>query len=203
MDDVQKTKEALEANNIECIVVETKQEALEQALAMIPDGAEVGLGGSVTVEEIGLLEKLRTGSYTLYDQYEPGIDMEENLARRKKGMMAKYFVAGTNAITTDGQLVNVDGMGNRVCAQMFGPDKVILVAGTNKIVKDVPEAFERLKEVAPINAKRVGVATPCVETGECIDCDVPTRICNVYTVIRRMMFPGRLTIILVKEKLGF
>ena len=203
MDDIQKTKEALEANNIECIVVESKQEALEKALEMIPDGAEIGLGGSVTVEQIGLLEKLRTGKYTLYDQYEPGIEMDEDLKRRKKGMLAKYFVAGTNAITMDGQLVNVDGMGNRVCAQMFGPDKVILVAGTNKIVKDVHAAFDRLQEIAPINAKRVGSMAPCAETEECIDCDSPARICNVYTIIRRMMFPGRLTLILVKEELGY
>ena len=203
MDDIQKTKEALEANNIECIVVESKEEALQKALEIIPEGAEIGLGGSVTVEQIGLLEKLRTGNYTLYDQYEPGIEMEENLRRRKKGMLAKYFVAGTNAITLDGQLVNVDGMGNRVCAQIFGPDKVVLVAGTNKIVKDIHAGFERLQEIAPINAKRVGIPTPCLETEECIDCDAPTRICNMYTIIRRMMFPGRLTLILVKDKLGY
>jgi len=118
--------------------------------------------------------------------------------------MAQYFVAGTNAITMDGQLVNVDGIGNRVCAQMFGPDRVILVAGTNKIVKDIHAAFDRLQQVAgPVNAKRVGAATPCAETGECIDCDSPARICNLYTIIRKMMFPGRLTLILVKESLGF
>ena len=116
----------------------------------------------------------------------------------------KYFVAGTNAITADGQLVNVDGMGNRVAAQIFGPEKVILVAGTNKIVGDVNEAFDRLEKIAaPINAKRVGMGTPCADTGECIDCDSPMRICNMYTIIRRMMFPGRLTLILVNEALGF
>jgi len=204
MDDIQKVVDALDANNIEFIYVQSKDEALAKALELIPEGSEVGLGGSVSVEQIGLLEKLRSGNYTLHDQYEPGIDMMENMARRKKGMMSPFFVAGTNAITMDGQLVNVDGMGNRVCAQIFGPDKVILVAGTNKIVKDVHEGFERLQNVAaPINAKRVGVGTPCAETGECIDCDSPMRICNMYTIIRRMMFPGRLTLILVSEDLGF
>lgn len=204
MDDIQKTVDALEGNNIECIVVEDKQAALEKALELIPEGSTVGLGGSVTVEQVGLLKRLRTGNYTLYDQYEPDIDMMENMKRRKQGMMAQYFVAGTNAITMDGQLVNVDGIGNRVCAQMFGPDKVILVAGTNKIVKDIHAAFERLQQVAgPVNAKRVGAGTPCAETGECIDCDSPARICNLYTIIRKMMFPGRLTLILVKESLGF
>ena len=204
MDDIQKVVDALNANNIECILVQSKAEALEQALELIPDGAEVGLGGSVSVEEIGLLEKLREGNYTLYDQYEIGIAMDENLSRRRKGIVAKYFVAGTNAITADGQLVNVDGMGNRVAAQIFGPEKVILVAGTNKIVGDVHEAFDRLEQIAaPINAKRVGMGTPCADTGECIDCDAPMRICNMYTIIRRMMFPGRLTLILVNEALGF
>jgi hypothetical protein len=204
MSDIQKTIDALNANNIECILVKSKAEALEKALELIPDGAEVGLGGSVSVEEIGLLDKLRGGGYTLHDQYADGIEMDENMARRRKGMVAPYFVAGTNAITEDGQLVNLDGMGNRVAAQMFGPTKVILVAGTNKIVKDVHAAFERLRTVAaPTNAKRVGMMTPCAETGECIDCDSPMRICNMYTIIRRMMFPGRVTLILVDEKLGF
>ena len=204
MSDIQKTVDALNANNIECIFVKGKDEALAKALELIPDGAEVGLGGSVSVEEIGLLQKLRDGDYTLHDQYEEGIDMMENLSRRRKGIVAPYFVAGTNAITMDGQLVNVDGMGNRVAAQIFGPEKVILVAGTNKIVKDVHEAFDRLQNTAaPINAERVGVQTPCADTGECIDCDSPMRICNMYSIIRRMMFPGRLTLILVDESLGF
>jgi hypothetical protein len=204
MDDVQGTIAALEANNIECIFVKNKQTALEKALELIPEGSTVGLGGSVTVERVGLLEKLRTGNYTLYDQYAPDIDMPENMKRRKQGLTAQYFVTGTNAITSDGQLVNVDGMGNRVAAQAFGPDKVIIVAGTNKIVKDVHEAFDRLEKIAaPINAKRVNAPSPCADTGVCIDCDSPARICNIYTIIRRMMIPGRITVILVNDSLGF
>jgi hypothetical protein len=204
MNDIEKTAEALEANNIECIVVGNKAEALVKALSLIPEGAEVGLGGSVTVDQVGLLAKLREGNYVLHDQYAPDIDMAENMERRKQGMMSPYFVTGTNAVTMDGQLVNVDGIGNRVCGQIFGPDKVILIAGTNKIVKNVPAAMDRLQDVAaPTNAKRFNASTPCVETGECIDCDSPARICNIYTVIRRMMFPGRVTLILVKEALGY
>ena len=204
MDDLKKVADALEGNNIECVVVQNKQEALAKALEMIPEGASVGLGGSVTVEQIGLLEKLRSGSYTLYDQYEAGIDMPENMKRRRQGLTAQFFVTGTNAITSDGQLVNVDGIGNRVAAQAFGPEKVILVAGRNKIVKDVHDAFDRLQNVAaPINAKRVSYMTPCADTGVCIDCDSPARICNIYTIIRRMMIPGRITLILVNEELGY
>jgi len=204
MDDVQKVVDALNANNIECRFVQSKEEALELALELIPEGSEVGLGGSVSVEQIGLLAKLREGNYTLHDQYEQGLDMEENLSRRRKGIVAKYFVTGTNAITSDGQLVNVDGMGNRVAAQIFGPEKVVLIAGTNKIVKDVHAAFERLEKIAaPINAKRVDMNTPCRDTGECSDCDSPMRICNMYSIIRRMMFPGRVTLILVNDALGF
>ncbi|RJP64114.1 MAG: lactate utilization protein [Candidatus Abyssobacteria bacterium SURF_17] len=204
MDEIQKTIEALQANNIECVFVQNKQEALKKALEMIPVGATVGLGGSVTVEQIGLLAELRSGKYTVYDQYESGIDMEENMRRRRAGLTAHYFVTGTNAVTMDGQLVNVDGLGNRVAAQAFGPEKVILVAGKNKIVKDVHEAFDRLEKIAaPINAKRVNAATPCADTGVCIDCDSPARICNIYTIIRRMMIPGRITVILVNDSLGF
>lgn len=204
MDEIQKVVDALTANNIECIFVQKKEDALAKALAMIPEGSTVGLGGSVTVEQIGLLEKLRSGKYTLYDQYAPGLDMPENMKRRKQGLTAQYFVTGTNAITSDGQLVNVDGLGNRVAAQAFGPEKVILVAGKNKIVKDVHEAFDRLEKIAaPINAKRVNAMSPCADTGVCIDCDSPARICNIYTIIRRMMIPGRITLILVNDSLGF
>jgi hypothetical protein len=204
MDGTQKVVDALIANNIDCIFVQTKQEALAKALEMIPEGSTVGLGGSVTVEQIGLLEKLRSGKYTLFDQYAPGLDMPENMKRRKQGLTAQFFVTGTNAITSDGQLVNVDGLGNRVAAQAFGPEKVILVAGKNKIVKDVHEAFDRLEKIAaPINAKRVNASSPCADTGVCIDCDSPARICNIYTIIRRMMIPGRITLILVNDSLGF
>jgi hypothetical protein len=204
MNELQKTADALEGNNIECIVVQSRQEALAKALEMIPEGATVGLGGSVTVEQIGLLAKLRSGKYTLYDQYAPDIDMPENMKRRKQGLTAQYFVTGTNAITADGQLVNVDGIGNRVAAQAFGPEKVILVAGKNKIVKDVHEAFDRLQNVAaPINSRRFGSLTPCADTGVCVDCDSPARICNIYTIIRRMMIPGRITLIMVNESLGY
>lgn len=203
VDEIQKVVDALGNNNIECIFVKNKQEALKKALDMIPEGSTVGLGGSVTVEQIGLLEKLRTGKYTLYDQYAPNLDMPENMKRRKQGLSAQYFVTGTNAITSDGQLVNVDGLGNRVAAQAFGPDKVIIVAGTNKIVKDVHEAFDRLEKIAPINARRFGTESPCADSGVCIDCDSPTRICNIYTIIRRMMIPGRITVILVNDSLGF
>jgi len=136
MDDIQKVADALNANNIECIVVQSKAEALEQALELIPKGAEVGLGGSVSVEQIGLLEKLRGGDYTLHDQYEEGIEMDENLSRRRKGLVAKYFVTGTNAITEDGKIVNTDGLGNRLAGLCFGPSKVIIVAGRNKIVRE-------------------------------------------------------------------
>ncbi|MBI4830205.1 MAG: lactate utilization protein [Candidatus Lindowbacteria bacterium] len=203
-DDGKKVAAALEANNIECVLAENKQAALQKALEMIPEGATVGLGGSVTVDQIGLLAKLRSGKYTLYDQYAPDLDMEENMKRRKQGLTAQYFVTGTNAITSDGQLVNVDGMGNRVAAQAFGPDKVIIVAGRNKIVKDVHEAFDRLEKIAgPMNAKRWNAPNPCVDIGACIDCDSPARICNIYTIIRRMMIPGRITVILVNDSLGF
>jgi hypothetical protein len=204
MEDMQKTIDALNNNNIECVLVQNKQEALAKALEMIPEGSTVGLGGSVTVDQVGLLAQLRSGKYTLYDQYEAGIDMPENMKRRKQGLTAQYFVTGTNAITADGQLVNVDGLGNRVAAQAFGPEKVILIAGKNKIVKDVHEAFDRLQSIAaPINAKRVNSMTPCADTGVCVDCDSPARICNIYTIIRRMMIPGRITLILVNESLGY
>jgi hypothetical protein len=113
-------------------------------------------------------------------------------------------VAGSNAITEDGKIVNIDGLGNRLAAFCFGPEKVIIVAGRNKIVKDVAAAIERVKNVAaPMNARRFGAATPCAKTDKCSDCDSPERICNLTLIIEKQRQPGRLTVILVNQELGF
>jgi hypothetical protein len=194
----------LRKKNFEVTVVPGKDEALKAALALIPAGSVVGMGGSTTVREIGLLDALRAGGYDLCDQYEEGISKGENFKRRRRGLTADVFVTGTNAIAKEGALVNIDGIGNRVAALAFGPEKVVLIVGRNKICKSIEAAQERVQNyVAPKNAKRFGVDTPCVKTGECEDCDAAQRICNVYSVIKRQSAPGRLHVILVDEDLGF
>lgn len=202
--ELQQVAETLSKRNFEVIVVANREEAVKTALGLIPEGATVGLGGSTTVQEIGLLDALREGGYNLCDQYEEGISKEENYRRRKRGAAADVYVTGTNAIAKEGALVNIDGMGNRVAALTFGPEKVIAVVGRNKICDDIHKALSRVQNyVAPKNAKRFGVDTPCAKTGECEDCSSPQRICNVYSIMRRQWAPGRFHVILVDEDLGF
>jgi L-lactate utilization protein LutB len=158
----------------------------------------------VTVKEIGLLDALREGGFELCDQYEEGISKEENYSRRRRGAAAEVFVTGTNAIAKEGALVNIDGFGNRVAALTYGPENVIVVVGRNKICDDIHKALDRVQNyVAPMNAKRFGVDTPCVKTGKCEDCSSPQRICNIYSIIKRQSAPGRFHVILVDEDLGF
>jgi L-lactate utilization protein LutB len=202
-DTIKRTLENLKKHNIDARFAANKEEALKEALSLIPRGARVGLGGSQTVREIGLLDALRKGEYKLVDQYEEGISKEENMRRRVEGMRCEFFISGTNAVTEDGALVNIDGMGNRTSAITFGPSRVIIVVGRNKIVRDVEAGLERAqKYVAPRNAKRFGVGTPCAESGECSDCSHPERICNIYSIVKRQWTPGRITVIIVDQDLG-
>jgi L-lactate utilization protein LutB len=201
---LERVKRALEANGMDALVADTGQAACRKVLEMIGTGASVGLGGSRTVEEIGLLEALRKGDYVLHDQYRQGLGRDESMDTRRRGTHAEFFVSGSNAITDDGRIVNTDGMGNRLAGFCFGPGRVIIVAGRNKIVPDLDAAFYRIRNVAaPMNARRFGVKTPCVKTGKCTDCDSPERICNLTLIIERQRMKGHMTVILVNEDLGF
>ena len=184
--------------------VSAAAEAKEAALLLIPDGSTVGLGGSTTVKQAGILDALRAGDYRLFDQYEPGIDKVENERCRKEGMLAEFYVTGANAISEQGELFYLDGIGNRVAAVSYGPGVVITVVSVKKIVADEDAAWERVRnEAAPPNAVRFGADVPCVKTGKCMDCDSSARICNIYLKIHRAWEKDRFHIILVDEDLGF
>ena len=143
-------------------------------------------------------------SVEVIDPYEPGISPEEGLDRGRRGMTADVMIASTNAITLDGRLVNLDGMGNRVAAMTFGPTKVILVVGLNKVVPNLESAMARVKHYGgPVNAIRLSVNTPCVETGLCLDCSSPQRICNMWSIIEGHMIKGRIHVKLIGENLGY
>jgi len=201
---LKKVKTALERNGMVAYIAKDKQEALKIALKLIPKKSSVGLGGSRTVQEIGLLDALRKGNYNLYDQYDPGLSRSKAMELRKKGATAEYFVSGTNAITEDGKLVNIDGIGNRLAGFCFGPEKVIIIIGRNKIVPDLDSALDRARNVAaPINALRFNLKTPCTRTGRCSDCNSPQRICSFTLIIERQKVKGRINVILVNEDLGF
>lgn len=195
----------LEKRRIEGSYAATTAQAKEEIIAMIPKGAHVFRCGSMTVVGMGLWEAIsELPGVEVIDPYQAGISPEEGLERRRRGMMADVMITGTNAITLDGKLVNLDGMGNRVAAISFGPKKVILVVGMNKVVPDLDSAMARVRHyAAPVNAARLGLNTPCVETGLCADCSSPQRICNMWSVIEGHMIKGRIHIKLIGENLGY
>lgn len=200
-----KVIESLEKNNISGFYVRTEEEAREKLLSMIPAGSKVGHGGSLTLEQIGVLQALRTGNYDFIDRRRPGISEEEQYKLRKESLFADVFVMSTNALTMDGKLVNIDGVGNRVAALIFGPPKVIIVAGINKVVPDMDAAVNRIKNyVAPIHARRGDRPLPCAKTGNCVDCRAPERICNVVVTIEHQYRKNkdRITVIIVGKELG-
>lgn len=178
-------------------------EARRLALELIPEGALIGLGGSMTIDQLGLLDELRSPRYRLIDRY-AAKDWEETMSRYREALQAELFLTGVNAITRAGELVFIDCSGNRVAASIFGPRKVLIIAGVNKVVENLDEAFARLRRIAPLNCRRLGHKTPCAESGRCEDCMGSARMCN-YTGIIHHGFKetGRIEIILVAEDLGF
>ncbi len=195
----------LEKRRMQGSYAATAAQARDEILAMIPPGATVFRCGSSTSTGMGLWEALADmAGVTVIDPYEPGIPMEEGLDRRRRGLSADVMIASSNAITLDGRLVNLDGMGNRVAAIAFGPKKVILVVGMNKVAPDLESAMARVKHyAAPVNNIRYGLKNPCVETGLCSDCKTPTRICNMWGIIEGHMIENRIHVKLIGENLGY
>jgi len=203
-----RARDALERNQFKVFVASSKKDAIDMVLGLIPLDAKVGVGGSVTIRELGLIEALTKRENRVVHHWLPDMPLSDWLPFMMEAHNADVFLCSSNAITEDGKLVNIDSTGNRVSSMIFGPKKVIVVAGKNKIVKDVDEGLKRLKRVAgPLNAKRHNlVELPCVTTGVCTDCDSPKRICRAITIMERA--PNRvrgpnITVVLVAEKLGF
>ena len=201
---VERTLHALHENGFKTKYASTRTEAVEGILNLIPPDALVGVGGSITVRELGLLDALRHQGNEVAQHWQQGLSQEARMAIRRQQLTADVFLTSSNAITESGQLVNVDGVGNRVAAMIFGPHKVIVVAGVNKIVKDLEGALDRVNNVAsPMNARRLQRQTPCATTGICTDCRSPERICNVTTIINRRPIRTDFTVVLVGEELGY
>ena len=195
-----------------------REEALAAVLAMIPAGVTVSRGDSVTLDEVGVIAALEErGQNRITNPFEKdsnGVELLGEDAQRQKmreALLADVFLTGTSAVTLDGKLVNVDGLGNRVAGMLFGPRKVIVVAGAGKIVADVEAALQRIREIAgPMDARRVhpgeaGRELPCVRTGICTNCRHEDRICNSTVIIERS-YPvdrGRIHVVFVGEKLGY
>ena len=183
----------------------TAAKARREIVDMIPKGATVYRCGSMTAAGMGLWEDISTlPEVNLIDPYQAELSHEEGLELRRQGLIADVMIASTNAITLDGRLVNLDGIGNRVAAMAYGPKKVILVVGINKVAPDLESAMARVKHyAAPVNAIRFGVKTPCIESGLCQDCRSAQRICNIWSTIEGHMIKDRIHVKLVGEFLGY
>jgi len=196
----------LERRNMRGIYFESSREAVGAVCGMIPEGSLVGLGGSETILQTGLVDALRKMDIRLLDRYREGVTKEEVDRMRLEGLRSDVYIASSNAITADGKLVNQDGVGNRVAAMIFGPAKVILLVGMNKVVQTVEDAIARIKTVAgPMDAIRVKKDTPCSKLGFCNDagCRAPHRICSQLVILESSLFAGRITVVLVGEDLGY
>lgn len=190
----------LESRNMSGYYAASREEALQLALSLIPKGSSVTMGGAMSAHEIGLVEAVKGPDYRFIDR--------EAYTDRRAAMLADYdadvFLSSTNAMTEDGILVNIDGNANRVSAIAQGPKKVVIIAGMNKVCKDLDAAMKRARNVAaPINAQRFGLNTPCSKTGACMDCKSPDTICCQFLITRYSRHAGRIHVILVNDNLGF
>ncbi|MCL6477160.1 MAG: lactate utilization protein [Peptococcaceae bacterium] len=196
---------ALNKNLFEALYAPGREQAVEEILKRIPAGATVGAGGSVTLREINILEILKKRGHTVYDHWQQGLDPAEVDEIRRRQLTSDVFLSSSNAVTSEGHLVNIDGAGNRVASMVFGPKKVIVVVGINKIVRDREAAIVRIKnEAAPKNFYRMNLPTPCAKTTFCTDCSPPARFCRVTAVTE--VKPGGIpefVVIIVGENLGF
>lgn len=199
----EKVVNALTKNNFTATYVQTRQEAVDKLLELIPVEATIGFGGSVTLDELGVVAKLEQRGNPVLNHTKPGLSPQEARDIRRRQLLADVYLSGTNAVTLDGKLVNVDAVGNRVGAMIFGPDKVFIVVGINKVVKDVAEAENRIKLwAAPPNNKRLGYPNPCTKTGVCVDCQGPTRICNITTIMHKRPKMTDVHVIVIGEQIG-
>lgn len=193
----------LKSRHFDAYYCANKEQALVKALELIPEGVSVGWGGAQSAEDIGLLEAVRKGPYQAIDR-DTAKSPEERVKIMKQALLADVFIAGANALSLDGQMVSIDGNGNRVAAIVYGPDSVIIIAGMNKVVATLEDAVQRARTVAaPMNKQRFNLDTPCEVTGACGDCKSESCICNQILITRNSKPAGRIKVILVGEELGF
>lgn len=201
---VDRTLEGLAKHNITGSYVEDETRLLQKLQELIPQNSTVGVGDSMTLFETGVIEFLRSGEYNFLDKYRAGITSEEKKEIYRKNFFADVFMCSTNAVTEKGELYNIDGNGSRVAAMLYGPERVIIVAGINKIVANLEEAEKRVRNYsAPIDAKRLNKDTPCTKLGYCTDCNSNDRICNDFVVIRRQFNRDRIKVVIVGRALGY
>lgn len=201
---IEKTINNLKKNNISGYYVKDNDELINLIKDIAKEGEVVSVGGSMSLFESKVIELLRSGRYEFLDRYKKDLTQEDIKEIYRKSFFADTYFASANAITEDGKIFNVDGNGNRVAAILYGPDKVVLIVGVNKIVKNIEQAVSRNRAISgPANAKRLNLSTPCIKTGQCMECNIEDRICCEYTVIKRQRNPKRMHVIFINDTLGF
>lgn len=204
--DYSKVIKNLENRGYNVVFIENKDEALNTILSHISPEEVIAFGGSKTLTELGVVDHILNNDYKVLNRYAEGLTPDEVYEIERQSLLSDIFITSTNAIASTGELVNIDGKSNRVAAQIFGPRKVFIVTGTNKICDSVDEAMSRAWEyAAPINAKRFEehFTTGCMKDGVCVKCSGPTTICKTVVTMRRAARENRTTIFLVNEQLGF
>lgn len=199
---VKKTIEALEKHNMKASYFDDSDTAVSYLMGKIGDGATVGIGGSMTVYSLGIPQKLIERGNRVYFHWLESTPEGMDFAR-DKAQKADVYLSGTNALTEDGKLVNIDGLGNRVASMIFGPKKVFVLCGVNKITKDLDAALKRIKENTYKNARRLKLDTPCAHTEKCNDCNSPQRMCSVTTIIERRPYKTEFEVIIIGKELGY
>ncbi|HJB35661.1 MAG TPA: lactate utilization protein [Candidatus Blautia merdipullorum] len=193
----------LEKRNMKGYYCESGKEALELVKSMIPKGSSVTNGGSETLVETGIMDLIQSGDYHFIDR-KSAKTPEESRALFGQIVTADYFLMSSNAITAEGELINVDGVGNRVACLINGPAHILVLAGMNKIVPTQEDGLRRVRNIAaPPNSIRVGANTPCSHSGLCADCQSDDCICCQTVITRRSRQPGRITVILIGQEYGF
>ncbi|GAA0086815.1 lactate utilization protein [Clostridium sp. CTA-7] len=201
---VERTIKNLNSHNMEGYYVKSREELIKKLEELIEEGSIIGVGDSMTLFETGVIDFIRSGKFNFLDKYEENINRVEKREIYIKNFSADTFLCSTNALTESGELYNIDGNGSRVAPMIYGPEQVIIIAGTNKIVKDIEEAERRVRNyAAPIDAKRLNKDTPCTKLGSCVDCKSPNRICNDFVVIRGQFIKGRIKVLILNENLGY
>jgi hypothetical protein len=191
-------------HEFEAIKVSGRLSAVDEIMKRIPPTKTVGVGGSITLREIGIIDRLQEQGNVIYDHWKQGISNEDSIKIRRLQQSSDVFLTSANALTLNGEIVSIDGFGNRISSMIFGPKEVMIVAGVNKIVQDIPEAMNRIKTLsAPMNAKRFGADTPCAKLGKCMDCDSPQRICRGTLIMERRPFATPTLVIIIMEDLGY
>lgn len=192
----------LKSRHFDAYYCDNKESALRKALELIPEGATVGWGGTMSAQQIGLLDAVKQGNFRCFDR-SAADSPEEKLAIEKNCLFSDVFLTGANALSLDGQMVNIDGYGNRVAAIIYGPGSVVVIAGMNKVCESLEDAVTRARTVAaPANQQRFQRSTPCTVTGACGDCKSEDCICNQIVITRHCRPAGRIKFILVGEDLG-